>query len=131
VAPLSSEWHGVQPVEPRVHSNRDPAENDEATVIAGVDGRPALRADGKSGLITAIQIDLHGKLSLGKLRVCRLKRGNDVGHLNLKKTSQTPTQYRKVISRTKAMVSHPYPLGSFSADPGFSGWVLPSPGTFL
>src|ERR1700757_4335687 len=68
---LSSERHGVQPVEPGVYSDRNFSKRGEATVTR-INGCDALRADGKSQLRRVIGINLYRKFSLRLLRICRI-----------------------------------------------------------
>src|SRR5271155_3282068 len=69
---VSSEWHGVQPVQPRVQANRDFSKCGEAP-SAGINGRSALRPNGKPHLGRVIKVNLHGKFSLRKVRVRRIE----------------------------------------------------------
>src|SRR5271155_3908562 len=74
---ISSEWHRIQPVEPRVHADGDFSKRGESP-SAGINGRSSLCADWKPHRSRVFQVDLHGKLSLRLVRVCRIELRDDV-----------------------------------------------------
>src|ERR1700741_961065 len=70
--PVASEINRVEPVQPRVGSDRNLAQRRPGAVFAaGVDCRGALRADREVRLIRTVKNDLHGVLALRNIG-CRL-----------------------------------------------------------
>src|SRR5450631_1653442 len=74
---ISSEWHRIQPIEPRMHADRDFSQSGKTT-SACINGGGALSANRKPDLRRVLQINLYRKFSLRLHRVCRIKLRDDV-----------------------------------------------------
>src|SRR5439155_8388751 len=100
---ISSEWHRIQPVEPRMHADRDFSKGGEST-SARINSRGALGADWKANFGGMIKINLYRKLSLRLHRVCRIELRNDVAGQVLPLSVGPPDTVhfrRKDLSRVK------------------------------
>src|ERR1700759_2119627 len=69
---VSSEWHWVEPVDPRVNANGDFSQRGKASA-ARVNSSASLRADWKANLGGIRKIDFYGKLSLRLLGIGRIE----------------------------------------------------------